>query len=81
MPTYRIDRPNQDKPRVVDAANPAQARQHVAKDELKVTSIGASEAFKLAGQGVELEQAVAAVAEEPQQQQQSQGGEDEQQIS
>lgn len=57
MPTYKIDRPNQDKPRVVDATNPAAARQHVARDELTVTKITASEAFGLAKDGVTLETA------------------------
>lgn len=60
MPTYRIDRPNQDKPRVVDASNPAAARQHVAKSELKVTKIEARDAFALANDGVELETAAQA---------------------
>jgi hypothetical protein len=55
MPTYKIDRP--DKARVVDAPNPAAARLHVAKSEITVTKIGASEAFKLAGEGVTLETA------------------------
>jgi hypothetical protein len=57
MPTYKIDRPKQEKPRVVDAPNPAAARQHVARSELTVTKISASEAFKLAKDGVELETA------------------------
>ena len=57
MPTYRIDRPGQDNPRVVEAANPAAARQHVAKDELKVTKIEVSDAFALANDGVKLEKA------------------------
>lgn len=57
MPTYRIDRTGADKPRVVEAPNPAAARQHVAKDELNVRKIEVSEAFALASEGVKLEKA------------------------
>lgn len=64
MPTYRVDRPGQEKPRIIDAANPAQARQYVARSELKVTTITASEAFKLAGEGCELETALPSSNEE-----------------
>lgn len=54
MPTYKVDRPGQ-KPRIVDAPNPANARAHVANDEITVTKITASEAFKLAVGGARLE--------------------------
>lgn len=57
MPTYRIDRPGSDKPRVVEAKTPAAARAHVAKDELKVSKIGTAEAFTLARAGITLETA------------------------
>ena len=57
MPTYKITRPGVTAPRVVDASNPAAARQHVAKDEIAITKITVSEAFALAGQGVKLETA------------------------
>lgn len=56
MPTYRCDREGQ-KPRVVEASNPAAARQHVAKDEIKVTKIEVSDAFALAADGAKLEKA------------------------
>jgi hypothetical protein len=56
MPTYKVDRPDQ-KPRVVDAPNPAAARNHVANDEITVSKITASEAFKLASDGAKLETA------------------------
>jgi hypothetical protein len=55
MPTYAVEREGRDKPRVVEAANPAAARQYVAKDELKVRKIETREAFALANDGVELE--------------------------
>jgi hypothetical protein len=47
VPTYKIERPNQ-KPRIVDAPNKAAARAHVAKSEISVSVIGATEAFRLA---------------------------------
>ena len=57
MPTYRIDRPGMDLPRVVVAAMPQAARLHVANSELVVRRIEVDEAFELAGQGVLLERA------------------------
>jgi hypothetical protein len=57
MPTYRIDRPGCDMPRVVVAALPQAARLHVANTELVVRKIEVDEAFELAGQGVTLERA------------------------
>lgn len=54
MPTYRVDRPGQ-KPRIIDAPNPAAARQHVSRSELVVTMITASQAFALAHEGATLE--------------------------
>ncbi len=56
MPTYKIDGLGLDKPRVVEAGNPAAARQHVAAD-LTVKKIEVSEAFALAGDGAKLEKA------------------------
>jgi hypothetical protein len=56
MPTYKVERPGQ-KPRVVDAPNPAAARNHVANDEITVSKITASVAFKLASDGAKLETA------------------------
>ena len=47
MPTYKCERPDQ-KPRIVDAPNKAAARAHVAKSEISVSIIGATEAFRLA---------------------------------
>lgn len=57
MPTYRVDRPGCDMPRVVVAAMPQAARLHVANTELHVRRIEVDEAFELAGQGVQLERA------------------------
>lgn len=57
MPTYRVDRPGMDLPRVVTAAQPSAARNHVADDELIVRRIEVDEAFELAQQGVTLERA------------------------
>lgn len=54
MPTYKVEREAK-QPRVVESPTPAGARAHVAKDELTVTKIEVSEAFKLAEQGVKLE--------------------------
>lgn len=54
MPTYRIDGLGLEKPRVVQAPNPAAARQHVAAG-LIVRKIEASDAFALAADGVKLE--------------------------
>ncbi len=56
MPTYKVERPGQ-KPRIIDAPNPAAARQHVARSELAVTTITASQAFALARDGATLETA------------------------
>jgi hypothetical protein len=67
LPTYRVDRPDQ-KPRIVDAPNPAAARQHVAKSDISVSMITASDAFKLAQDGAVLETAgeqLMASGEEP----------------
>lgn len=61
MPTYHVTTPGIDKPRVVEASNPAAARQHVAKD-MAVRKIEVSEAFRLAGDGVKLEVAGEVVA-------------------
>jgi hypothetical protein len=71
MPTYKVERPDQ-HPRVVDAPNPAAARNHVANDEIKVSKITASEAFKLASDGATLETA----GEEAPKVEQSQGGQE-----
>lgn len=57
MPTYRIDRPGMDMPRVVVATMPQTARMHVANEELTVRRIEVDEAFDLAQQGVRLERA------------------------
>lgn len=54
MPTYKVEREGK-KPRVVEAKTPGGARYHVAKDELTVTKIEVSEAFRLAADGVKLE--------------------------
>ncbi len=56
MPTYAVYREGR-KPRVIEAPNPAAARQHVATDELSVRKIEVSEAFALANDGVRLEKA------------------------
>lgn len=56
MPTYKIDGLGLEKPRVVEAPNPASARQHVAAS-LTVRKIEVSEAFALANDGVRLEKA------------------------
>ncbi|MGH6729107.1 MAG: hypothetical protein ACREBK_03045 [Sphingomicrobium sp.] len=56
IPTYKIDGLGLDKPRVVEAPNPASARQHVATG-LNVRKIEVSEAFALANDGVKLEKA------------------------
>lgn len=64
MPTYRIEGLGLTKPRVVEASNPAAARQHVASG-LSVKKIEVSEAFTLAGEGVKLEKAGEAPAEVP----------------
>ena len=63
MPTYKVDRPGSNAPRVVEAKTPAAARAHVAKDELKVSKIATAEAFKLAATGVTLETAGEEAAE------------------
>lgn len=65
MPTYKVERPGQ-KPRIVDAPNPAGARNHVAYDEITVSKITASQAFALAGDGARLE-TVGEVLQEPEQ--------------
>jgi hypothetical protein len=55
MPTYRIDGPGLELPRVVVAALPAQAIAHVVNDSFKARRIEVDEAFALAEQGVKLE--------------------------
>lgn len=65
MPTYRIDRPGMDLPRVVSANSPAEALSHVVKDEIKVKRLDVDEAFELAQQGVTLERAGEAPVQEP----------------
>ncbi len=56
MPTYLVTGLGLPKPRVVEAPNPASARQHVASD-LTLRKIEVSEAFALANDGVRLEKA------------------------
>lgn len=56
MPTYKIEGLGLERPRVIEAGNPAAARQHVAAG-LTVRKIEVSEAFALAGDGVKLEKA------------------------
>ncbi len=63
MPTYKIDGLGLEKPRVVEAGNPAAARQHVATG-LTVRKIEVSEAFALANDGVRLEKAGEVLPEE-----------------
>jgi hypothetical protein len=68
VPTYKIERPNQ-KPRIVDAPNKAAARAHVAKSEISVSVIGATEAFRLAQDpdiSLEVAGEEAPLAQEPQ---------------
>lgn len=57
MPTYRVDRPGMDLPRMVEAAQPSAARKHVADSELTVRRIEIGEALALQKQGVEYETA------------------------
>jgi hypothetical protein len=81
MPTYKVSRDLQD-PRVVEAPNPAAARNHVANDEITVTKIGAKEAFELMAKtpGLLLETAGEAAPEpkaEPQKQEPFDSGEEE----
>lgn len=67
MPTYKIEREGR-KPRIVDAPNPGAARQHVARSEISVSKIGATEAFRLAQDPditLEIAGAEATPAEEP----------------
>lgn len=56
MPVYRVDREGK-TPRVVEAADPRGARNHVAIDEIKVTRIEVADAFRLASDGIKLETA------------------------
>lgn len=57
MPTFKITSTRGGNPRVVEAANSAAARAHVAKRELTVARLTTREAFQLSGQGIELETA------------------------
>lgn len=65
-PVYLCERKNQD-PRIVEAPNPAAARQFVARTEITVTKMGVSEAFAHSNRGARLEVAgeEPIVAEEP----------------
>lgn len=57
MPTYRIDGPGLELPRVVAATLPAQAVAHVVNDSFTARRIEVDEAFELFEQGVRLERA------------------------
>lgn len=53
MPAYRVDHPDFDKPRAVEAANPRRARNHIAA-ELRIKRLTSREIFALGQQGIEL---------------------------
>jgi len=75
MPTYRIDRPGMDMPRMVEAAQPSAARKYVADDEITVRRIEIGEALALQKEGVEYEVVgeEPAAAPEPAEEQQDEG--------